>query len=95
MADAVARDGANEVNEAFIASGGQSLPVFRDIEFLYSRGSSLPVDSDARQDGYDEVFDPPVASEYECPICMNCLRDPVQTNCGHRFCKNCIERHIR
>ena len=45
--------------------------------------------------GYDELFEPPVQSDHECPICKMCLRDPVQTECGHHFCKSCIQRHMR
>ncbi|XP_037968203.2 TNF receptor-associated factor 6-B [Plutella xylostella] len=29
-------------------------------------------------------------SRYECPVCLNWLREPVITTCGHRFCKSCI-----
>lgn len=29
-------------------------------------------------------------SRYECPICLSCLKDPVLTSCGHRFCATCI-----
>ncbi|XP_032221864.2 TNF receptor-associated factor 6 [Nematostella vectensis] len=47
------------------------------------------------EEGYDELFDPPLESKYECPICLLGLRDPVQTPCGHRFCFNCIRRSIR
>lgn len=28
---------------------------------------------------------------YECSICLNWLKDPVLTTCGHRFCKTCLE----
>ena len=35
--------------------------------------------------------------EYECPICKEiCGNEQKQmvciTNCGHRFCKNCVDR---
>ena len=48
-----------------------------------------------RSEGYDEYFDPPLESKYECPICLLGLREPVQTGCGHRFCRGCILRSIR
>ena len=48
-----------------------------------------------RSEGFDEYFDPPLESKYECPICLLGLREPVQTSCGHRFCRGCIVRSIR
>ncbi|KAJ8417006.1 hypothetical protein AAFF_G00282330 [Aldrovandia affinis] len=45
--------------------------------------------------GYDVDFDPPLESKYECPICLMALRAAVQTTCGHRFCRACIEKSIR
>ncbi|KAK3891733.1 hypothetical protein Pcinc_004378 [Petrolisthes cinctipes] len=44
----------------------------------------------SRQEGYDYVFDPPLEGKYECAICLLALRSPIQTTCGHRFCKECI-----
>nr|BBE08134.1 TNF-receptor-associated factor 6 [Plautia stali] len=32
---------------------------------------------------------------FECPICLNCLKDPFLTKCGHRFCQDCILEWIR
>lgn len=48
-----------------------------------------------RVQGYDEEFDPPLDSKYKCTICHLGLRDPVQTFCGHRFCKECFLHSIR
>ncbi|XP_008592139.1 PREDICTED: putative tripartite motif-containing protein 61 [Galeopterus variegatus] len=31
-------------------------------------------------------------AEASCPICLNYLRDPVTTDCGHNFCGSCIHQ---
>lgn len=30
-----------------------------------------------------------------CPICKKVFKEPWQTSCGHRFCKNCLEPLLR
>ena len=31
-------------------------------------------------------------AELRCPICLRLMRDPMATECLHRFCKDCIEK---
>eukprot|EP00117_Sycon_ciliatum_P045399 scpid31318/ scgid5718/ TNF receptor-associated factor 3; CAP-1; CD40 receptor-associated factor 1; CD40-binding protein; LMP1-associated protein 1 len=41
--------------------------------------------------GYDVFFIDPLRDAHQCPICSMALKTPVQTSCGHRFCKTCID----
>uniref|UniRef100_A0A671Y7F7 TNF receptor-associated factor n=1 Tax=Sparus aurata TaxID=8175 RepID=A0A671Y7F7_SPAAU len=61
----------------------------------YISSSSASFPAPVPPQGYDVEFDPPLESKYECPICLMALRNAIQTPCGHRFCKNCIEKSIR
>ena len=45
--------------------------------------------------GYDEDFVTVVEEDFQCLICHLPLKEPVQTRCGHRFCKECLEEHMR
>lgn len=44
------------------------------------------------QHGYDASFLPELDKKYACPVCLVALRNPVQTKCGHRFCKACLHQ---
>ena len=30
--------------------------------------------------------------DFDCPICLNMMEDPVLTSAGHSYCKSCIEK---
>ena len=41
----------------------------------------------------DEEF---VRKMYKCAVCDEALRDPVQArNCGHQFCRYCIDNVLK
>ncbi|XP_078352421.1 TNF receptor-associated factor 4-like [Oculina patagonica] len=45
--------------------------------------------------GFEYAFVNEVLQEYLCPICHCPMREPVQTKCGHRFCKHCLEQYMK
>jgi hypothetical protein len=38
-----------------------------------------------------ELVSESVVEDYDCPVCLSLMSEPHLTNCGHRFCKGCIE----
>lgn len=45
-------------------------------------------------EGYDLEF-VERSDKHVCPVCLLVLREPMQTECGHRFCKACITKWLR
>ncbi|XP_064642157.1 TNF receptor-associated factor 6-like [Lineus longissimus] len=35
--------------------------------------------------------EPEIDKKYICPVCLSVLKEPVQTKCGHRFCRHCFK----
>lgn len=44
--------------------------------------------------GYDVECLEAVPPSWECSICALVLREPIQTECGHRYCRNCLKEHF-
>ena len=45
--------------------------------------------------GHDEDFVEAVDEDFQCLICHLPLKEPVQTRCGHSYCKECLDEHIK
>ena len=44
--------------------------------------------------GLNYAFVDEVDEELQCPICYLPMKEPVQTKCGHRFCGQCLDKHL-
>ncbi|XP_020669499.3 TNF receptor-associated factor 6 [Pogona vitticeps] len=82
---------------AAMASACSAVTKEESLQASVSNGTSGTLSNSFMEEiqGYDVEFDPPLESKYECPICLMALREAVQTQCGHRFCKACIVKSIR
>lgn len=45
--------------------------------------------------GYDDKFVKAVEDDLQCSVCRLPLKDPMQTKCGHRFCRTCLGEHFK
>ena len=41
--------------------------------------------------GHEVKFVNPLLKRHECPICLYAMKNPVQTECGHLFCRECLD----
>lgn len=44
--------------------------------------------------GYDDNFVNKVDDDLMCGICIFPVKEPVLTDCGHRFCRACLDGHF-
>jgi len=63
---------------------------------VYDGMASDEEDTPPHFGGYDYEFVDEVSNGQKCPVCLLPMRDAVQTSvCGHRFCKDCLQRILR
>lgn len=44
--------------------------------------------------GYDDEFVNVIDEDWQCGICQLPMAEPVLTNCGHRFCIQCLNEYF-
>ena len=45
--------------------------------------------------GFEATFLDDIPEDIKCAICHLVLKDPLQLQCGHRFCTPCFDRMKR
>jgi Zinc finger, C3HC4 type (RING finger) len=43
---------------------------------------------------FDQSHFEDISRELQCPICMDVMSDVAVTECLHRFCRECIRKHL-
>ena len=59
---------------------------------------TAPVESQQQQPEKNETtefeFVDPLPPDWTCSLCLDVLKEPTLTSCGHHFCRQCIDRVI-
>lgn len=69
-----------------------------EIDFIDAHDGQIIDEEDIqpRFGGYEYEFVDEVLDNQKCPVCLLPMRDAVQTSeCGHRFCRDCLHRILR
>ena len=45
--------------------------------------------------GHEANFVHPLLKRHKCPVCQFAMRNPVQTECGHVFCSECLDSVLK
>ena len=96
---------ADDVPDLHVSDSSESSPSDEEeldwglaIDFIIANDdqTSDEEDTQPRFGGYEYEFVDEVSDSQKCPVCLLPMRDAVQTlECGHRFCKDCLQRILR
>ena len=81
-----------------MATGG-SAKVVEDPEEASAFPESSPKNGVPGGEEVLEIENPiefidPLPNDFECSLCLQYLKQPALTSCGHHFCKECIDRAV-
>ncbi|XP_065660055.1 TNF receptor-associated factor 3-like isoform X2 [Hydra vulgaris] len=74
-----------------VASAERSFSKLKLIKTFLSKRKKMASLNEENFGGYDANFIDELLNEHECPVCKMALREPIQTQCGHRLCLSCAE----
>ena len=68
-----------------------------EVDFVIHDGDNNDrEETQPRFGGYEYEFVDEVSDSQKCPVCLLPMRDAVQTSeCGHRFCEDCLHGILR
>ena len=59
----------------------------QELELQQQSPKTPDIEVPAQAEGYSN----PILDQVTCGICLEIYKDPVVTNCGHSFCRKCLE----
>ena len=77
--------------------GGSDIESVDESDESRSGGDDIESVDESRESvgGYNIEFVDELSECQQCSICLLAMRNPVQTPCGHRFCKSCLLKSLR
>ena len=70
---------------------GAIRPPLLEVMLKKTTPTEIPSQPVCHVSGYAAKFVTQLLKRHECPVCLAAMRNPVQTECGHLFCRGCLE----
>ena len=82
-----------------MSTGGESAKLVEEPDETSAFPKSSPKNGvpggEAMLEAEDLIeFIDPLPKDFKCSLCLQYLKQPTLTNCGHHFCKQCIDRAV-